>query len=78
MKSLKVRLEECCEIKKQLESLGIFVLPENKMTTTEKMNRYIRDGSCETFVLLADGHKFQIVLTSSENKQSGITMIPKS
>ena len=78
MKSLQVRLEECSAIKKQLTSMGILVLPENKTLTTEKMNRYIREGSGESFVIAIDGVKFQIVLTSSEHKQSGITMIPKS
>ena len=76
MKSLEQRLKECFTIKKQLQAVGVFVLPENNTIVSTHMNRFIKDASSETFHIEAGAHRFQIILTVNENKKSGVTMMP--
>jgi len=75
MKSLEQRLNECFTIRKQLETMGVFIVPENNTIVSVNMNRFIKEASSETFNIEADGHKFQILLTTNEHKKSGVTVL---
>jgi hypothetical protein len=75
MKSLEQRLKECFAIKKQLEAVGVLVLPENNSIVSTHMNRFIKEATSETFYIEAGAHKLQIILTINEHKKSGVTVM---
>jgi hypothetical protein len=77
MKSLDDRIQECINIRKQLESMGLLTIHTIKEIITEHMNNYIKDGISETFKFTIPNDKtvFKIVLTSDDNKKSGVTII---
>jgi len=77
MKSVEVRIQECMQIRGQLQSMGVLSIPHLAEKLKAKMNSFIKTGESSTFNLSLDqkGTTFQIILTSSENKKSGVRMI---
>jgi hypothetical protein len=75
MKSLEQRLKECFTIKKQLEGIGVLVIPENNTIVSTHMNRFIKEATSETFSIEAGAHRLQIILTINEHKKSGVTVM---
>lgn len=77
MKSLDDRIHECIQIKKQLDQLGLGVLPECKETLAKHMNAFIQEGISQTFILnIPDSNiQFKVILTIQKNKQSGVIQI---
>lgn len=72
MKPLHTRIDECINIKTQLESLGVLVLPEYKQELSQKMNDYIKLGEPQQMNIKLDNVTFEITLSS---KKSGVLQI---
>ena len=77
MKLLDDRIHECIQIKKQIDQLGIGVLPECKETLAKHMNAFIQEGISQTCILNIPDSKiqFKVILTVQKNKQSGIIQL---
>lgn len=74
MKCIDERVKECVNIMAQFKSLGILTLPHIKEKLSSHMNAYVKTGVSDTFQLRIPETKtsFQVILTSSEDKQSGV------
>jgi len=77
MKEIDDRIQECINIRKQLESMGILTLFTVRELLTKHMNIFITEGESQHFKLKIPNSKmiFDISLTTIENKKSGITLL---
>lgn len=75
MKNQQQRIEECINIRKQLSSIGGLLNDTTRGQITQHMNEYIRNGTSFTKRFNLDkNNDIKLVLTSSEEKQSGILL----
>lgn len=76
-KDQNTRILECISIRKQLQDLGVFVVPDIATIVSTNMNDYIKKGVSRTFMLKTKekGIMFRVLLAESIGKQSGIEMI---
>lgn len=76
MKSVEDRIKECVNIRAQFESMGILTIPWIKEKLSRHMNAFVKTGVSETFQLKIPDTQtsFQIILTASDDKQSGVVM----
>jgi hypothetical protein len=77
MKTQPQRLQECIQIRTQLQSLGVLSIPHIADTLKKNMNAFVTTGDSCSFRLNMDekGVYFEVILTSNENKKSGVRMI---
>lgn len=76
MKSVEERVQECINIRSQLQSLGILTIHTIKEKLAHHMNDYIKYGDSTSFKLKVPegGAMFEVNLVGSEGKKSGVIM----
>lgn len=78
MKPISVRVAECIQIRSQLQSMGVFTIPENSDRTSAAMNAFLTQSLSSEFTLAIPDSKsktvFCVTLTTNPHRQSGLTM----
>jgi len=79
MKPISVRVSECIQIRSQLQSMGVFTIPENSDIASHAMNEFLTQGLSSEFTLTIPDSKqktmFRVSLTTDPRRQSGVTMV---
>lgn len=75
-KTLDRRIAECVSIRTQLQSYGIFSIPDVATKIGKHMNNFVKNDEPQTFTLKSEGGIiFRIILSCKEGIQSGVEMI---
>lgn len=74
-KDMKTRIEECKEVRVQLQKVGALIDNANAQTVAMHMNCFVKDGSSQGFTLkIDDNNNVTVSLSSTQNKKSGIVL----
>lgn len=75
MKSIKTRIDECVNIRCQLQSMGLFVIQKNNDIVSKYMNDFVKTGESQYFSLSLPEQKLKFIVTlTAKEKQSGVVM----
>jgi hypothetical protein len=78
MKDVSVRATEAVEIRRQLQSLGVLVVPENLEKLKHASNSFVKSGVSTTVLLKIPSSRsmrVRVSFLSSRDVKSGITLI---
>jgi hypothetical protein len=68
------RLQECVELRKQLDKVGVMLDPACREQVSAHMNAFVRDGTPSSACFRVEGHLVHLVLTSRAHKKSGVVL----
>ena len=77
IKTIEERVNECLEIRKQLQQCSVLTIPEASQILGERMNDYVKTATSQDFRMKTHerGVEFRVILRPTPGKQSGVEMI---